>query len=124
MSSTTQVINQACAVTGIDVDAAFGVLVETTLHESGHRQCRFRAAALTGDAPVPGCDVRAGIHLPQLFARAGAGEPDGSDVAGRVEPLATGHMMLEQVFRSVLAVAVACEVTDERHAAPALAALH
>jgi SAM-dependent methyltransferase len=181
------------AVTGIDVDAGLGALVETTLHEEGHRQCRFRATALTGDAPVPGapydlvfarlllfhlpervsvlrrlwqavapgghlvvqdydmraveavpalasveeivrvlagafdalgCDIRAGIHLPRLFAQAGVGEADGTDVAGRVEPMATGHTMLEQVFRSVLPVALARDVTDEPHADAALAALH
>lgn len=179
-------------VTGLDVDAALGTLAEATLHESGYRQCRFRAAEITGDAPVPGrpttsstpgcscstchsgypvlrrlwdavapgghlvvqdydlravevvpsvdsfdevmrvivgafdalgCDIRAGIRLPQLFAQAGVGAPDGSEVAGRVEPLATGCAMPEQVFRSVLPVAIARGITDERRAGEALAAL-
>lgn len=179
-------------VTGIDVDAALGALVETTLHESGYRQCRFRAHHLTPDEPVPGapydvvyarlllfhapervavlrrlwdavapgghlvvqdydldaielvpslasfdevgrvimasfdalgCDVRAGIRLPQLFVRAGIGEPEGSDVAGRIEPFGTGHTMFDQVFQSVLPVALARGITDEARAEEALAAL-
>lgn len=180
------------SVTGIDVDAAIGMLAETSLHEAGHGQCRFRAVELSADAPVPGgpydvvyarlllfhlperarvlgrlwdavapggrlivqdydvdalevvpwtaavdevgrvilgafhalgCDVRAGLHLPRLFAEAGVGEPDGTDVAGRIEPLGTAYRMLEQVFRSVLPAATAHDVTDERRAASALAAL-
>ena len=45
-----------------------------------------------------GCDVHAGARLPQLFAQAGIGHPDGTDVAGRIEPLsrrpraAGGHL--------------------------------
>src|SRR3954447_9716142 len=42
------------AVTGIDVDAPLGALVEESLHADGHRRARFLAAELTGDAPVPG----------------------------------------------------------------------
>ena len=179
-------------VTGIDADAALGPLVESTLHQAGYRQCRFRVAELTGDAPVPGapydivfarlllfhlpqrvrvlsrlwdavapgghlvvqdydlnratvvpqlasadeikrvivgafevlgCDIHAGARLPQLFAAAGAGRPDGGDVAGNVEPLTTGQAMLEQVFRSVLPVALAHDITDEANAAAALSAL-
>lgn len=179
-------------VTGIDADAALGPLVESSLHDAGHRQCRFRGAELSGDEPVPGgpydvvfarlllfhlpervhvlarlwdavapgghlvvqdydlhaatvvpqlasadeimrvlvaafevlgCDVRAGVHLPQLFVASGAGRPDGHDVGGQVEPLSTGQAMLEQVFRSVLRVALAHGITDEARAAAALQAL-
>lgn len=181
------------AVTGFDVDAALGSLVEEKLHEAGHRQCRFRAVDLTDDRPLPGgpydlvyarlllfhlpqrvavlrklwqavapgghlliqdydlnsievlpqlasvdeiarvlvgafaaldCDVRAGVHLPALFAAAGVGAPDGTDVAGHIEPLSVGQHILEQTFRSVLAAAVAHGVTDEADAAATLAALH
>ena len=34
-----------------------------------------------------GCDVHVGARLPELFARAGIGAPDGTDVSGRLEPL-------------------------------------
>lgn len=180
------------SVTGIDVDATLGLLAEVSLHEAGHLQCRFLAAELTGDAPVPGgpydvvyarlllfhlpqrvrvlsrlwdavapggrlivqdydldvmeivphatcadeirrviygafgaldCDVRAGVHLPRLFAEAGVGEPDGTDAAGRIIPLGTGHQMLEQVFRSVLPVATEHRVTDQRRAEITIAQL-
>jgi SAM-dependent methyltransferase len=181
------------AVTGFDVDAELGALVETRLHDAGHRQCRFRTVDLTADGPVPGgpydlvyarlllfhlpqrvavlrrlwqavapgghlliqdydltiievvprlasveeiervivgsfealdCDIRAGVHLPALFAEAGVGAPDGTDSAGRIEPLSIGQHILEQSFRSVLPVAVAHGVTDEQQAAATLAALH
>ncbi|HEY7009920.1 MAG TPA: class I SAM-dependent methyltransferase, partial [Jatrophihabitantaceae bacterium] len=42
------------AVTGMDVDASLGAVAERTLHADGLRQCRFRAADLTADTPVPG----------------------------------------------------------------------
>lgn len=70
-----------------------------------------------------GCDVHAGARLPQLFAQAGIGAPDGTDVAGRIEPLASGRMILEGTFRSVLPTALAHEVTTEACAAEALVAL-
>ena len=66
------------------------------------------------------CDVRAGLHLPQLFVAAGVGAPDGTDVAGHVEPLATGQNLLEHVLRSVLPVAVAHGVTDQSRATATL----
>ena len=179
-------------VTGIDVDAALGSVVESSLHAEGLRQCRFVAADLTDDTPVPGgpydlvfarlllfhlpqrvpvlarlwdavrpgghlvvqdydldaadvvpaaasvtetmrllvltfealgCDVRAGMRLPLLFADAGVGVPDDTDVAGRLEPLATGQAMLEHTLRSVLPAAFARGITSERHADETLAAL-
>ncbi len=70
-----------------------------------------------------GCDVRAGVRLPLLFAQAGVGVPDDTDVAGRLEPFATGQAMLEHTLRSLLPVAFARGVTSERHAEETLAAL-
>ncbi len=70
-----------------------------------------------------GCDVRAGARLPRLFAEAGVGEPDGTDVAGRIEPVRTGYVLLEQTLRSVLPAAIAHGVTDASRADAALAAL-
>jgi trans-aconitate methyltransferase len=72
---------------------------------------------------MAGADVRTGARLAQLFTQAGAGTPDGTDVTGRIEPLGTGHLMLEDVFRSLLPVALARGVTTEDAAAAALAAI-
>ncbi len=79
---------------------------------------------LVGTFEALGCDVRAGVHLSELFAAAGLGAPDGTDVAGRIEPLASGRAILEDTFRSVLPVAIAHRVTSEPDAAAVLAALH
>ncbi len=70
-----------------------------------------------------GCDVHAGARLPQLFVQAGAGVPDGTDVAGRIEPLGSGRTFLEHTFRSVLPTALAHGVTTEAGAAATLAAI-
>jgi SAM-dependent methyltransferase len=69
-----------------------------------------------------GADVSAGARLPQLFAQAGVGAPDGTDVAGRLEPLATGGALLERTYRSVLPTALAHGITSERQVAATLAA--
>ena len=69
-----------------------------------------------------GADVHVGARLPQLFAQAGVGDPDGTDVAGRLESLASGRALLERVFRSVLPVALANDITTETDAAAMLAA--
>ena len=56
-------------------------------------------------------------QLPLLFARAGVGAPDGTDVAGRIEPLATASTMLATLYRSVLPVARSLGLTtDDRSA--------
>jgi ubiquinone/menaquinone biosynthesis C-methylase UbiE len=77
----------------------------------------------TGAFGAVGADVSAGTRLPQLFAQAGAGTPDGTDVAGRIEPLATGRLIMEGAFRSVLPTALAHSVTTEAGAAAALASI-
>jgi ubiquinone/menaquinone biosynthesis C-methylase UbiE len=69
-----------------------------------------------------GAQVSTGARLPHLFARAGVGGPDGTDVAGRLEPLATGGALLERTYRSVLPTALAHGITNERAAAATLAA--
>jgi SAM-dependent methyltransferase len=69
-----------------------------------------------------GCDIHAGAGLRQLFMLASIGDPDGTDVAGRIEPLATARTMLEATFRSVLPTALAHGITTETDAASALAA--
>jgi 2-polyprenyl-3-methyl-5-hydroxy-6-metoxy-1,4-benzoquinol methylase len=70
-----------------------------------------------------GCDVHAGTRAAELFARVGIGAPDGTDVAGRVEPLATGRVVLEQTVRSLLPGAVARGLMTEPQGAAALAAI-
>jgi SAM-dependent methyltransferase len=77
----------------------------------------------TGAFGAVGADVSAGTRLPQLFAQAGAGTPDGTDVAGRIEPLATGRIIMEGAFRSVLPTALAHGVTTEAGAAATLASI-
>jgi SAM-dependent methyltransferase len=74
---------------------------------------RVVPAAFTG----AGCDIHIGHRLPVLFADAGVGAPDGTDVAGRIEPLATTSAMLAAVYRSLLPVAQSLGLTTEQRAA-------
>jgi SAM-dependent methyltransferase len=69
-----------------------------------------------------GADIHAGTRLPELFAQAGLGEPDGTDVAGRLDTLAGGRELMERVFRSVLPTALAHDITSDAEAATTLAA--
>jgi trans-aconitate methyltransferase len=78
---------------------------------------------ITGAFTAAGCDVHAGAHLAQLFAQAGAGSPDGTDVAGRIEPLASGRALLEGTFRSVLPTALTHGITTRTDADAAMAAI-
>ena len=78
---------------------------------------------ITAAFTAAGCDVHAGAHLAQLFAQAGAGSPDGTDVAGRIEPLASGRTLFESTFRSVLPAALASGITTKTDADAALAAI-
>jgi SAM-dependent methyltransferase len=78
---------------------------------------------LTGAFGAAGADVSAGARLPQLFAQAGIGTPDGTDVAGHLDPLVTGRAGLEGAFRSVLPTALAHGVTTEQAAAATLASM-
>jgi ubiquinone/menaquinone biosynthesis C-methylase UbiE len=76
---------------------------------------------VTGAFTAVGCDVHAGTRLPQLFVQAGVGIPDGTDVAGRIEPLGSGRQLLEHTFRSVLPTALTHGITTEPDAAATLA---
>ena len=80
-------------------------------------------AEFIGAFGAAGADVHAGARLAQFFAQAGLGAPDGTDVCGRIEPLGTGRVMLENVFRSLLPAALAHHITTEDAAAAALAAV-
>ena len=70
-----------------------------------------------------GCDVHVGARLPYLFTQAGIGTPDGTDVAGRIEPLSSGRALLEGTFRSLLPTALAHGITTETAAAATLTAI-
>jgi ubiquinone/menaquinone biosynthesis C-methylase UbiE len=69
-----------------------------------------------------GADVRLGARLGDLFAQAGLGAPDGSDVAGRMETLAGSRWMIEGTYRSLLTAAQAYGIITEAQAAARLAA--
>jgi SAM-dependent methyltransferase len=64
-----------------------------------------------------GADVEVGARLPQLFVRAEIGAPDGTDVAGRLEPFADAHRFFIAVHQGVLSTAIAHGVTTEQDAA-------
>jgi hypothetical protein len=70
-----------------------------------------------------GCDVRMGATLPALFAQAGVGVPDGTDVAGRIEPFGTGWRMVASVLRSLLPAALGHGVATAREMEAALTGL-
>ena len=78
---------------------------------------------IIGAFTAVGCDVHAGARLPVLFGQAGLGAPDGTDVAGRLEPLASGHTMFESTFRSLLPTALAHGITTGAGAAATLDAV-
>jgi 2-polyprenyl-3-methyl-5-hydroxy-6-metoxy-1,4-benzoquinol methylase len=78
---------------------------------------------LIGAFTAAGCDVHTGSRLPRLFAHAGVGAPDGTDVAGHLEPFATGSTILRHTFRSVLPTALAHGITTEDRFAATLAQL-
>ena len=78
---------------------------------------------LVAGMTAAGCDVAVGARLPLLFAEAGLGEPDGTDVAGRLEPVAGAAQYLEATFRSVLPAALARGLTTQGQAEDALAAM-
>jgi SAM-dependent methyltransferase len=78
---------------------------------------------IIGSFGAAGADVSAGARLTELFGQAGLGTPDGTDVSGRIESLATGARMLDSVFRSLLPVALAQGLTTGDAAAATLTAL-
>jgi ubiquinone/menaquinone biosynthesis C-methylase UbiE len=59
-----------------------------------------------GTYEAAGRDVLLGARLPALFAEAGIGAPDGTDVVGRLDPLAAAGGMLAGTYRSVSPLAV------------------
>ena len=63
-----------------------------------------------------GCDVRIGARLPELFAQAGIGAPDGTDVSGRLVPLAEAHSMFTAAYQSLLPTAITHGITTDQRA--------
>jgi hypothetical protein len=70
-----------------------------------------------------GCDIHTGTRLSDMFLMAGVGAPDGTDVAGRVEPLAGARVMLEAVYRNLLPVSLAHGIVTQSQAETDLARL-
>jgi SAM-dependent methyltransferase len=64
-----------------------------------------------------GADPEVGARLPQLFAQAAIGTPDGTDVDGRLEPLAAGSRFFLAVHQGVASTAIAHGLCTEREAA-------
>ena len=102
----------------------------------GHQELVYDLAAFTREQPIAlGASTGNAVQTPdpELWTYAVQIGPQGpvfSDVKftalmpdGRIEPLGTGHVMLESVFRSVLPVALDRGITTEDAAAAALAEL-
>jgi hypothetical protein len=64
-----------------------------------------------------GADFHVGARMPTLFAEAGIGAPDGTDVAGRLVPLAEARWMIAGVHAGTLQTALAHGATTEEEAA-------
>lgn len=64
-----------------------------------------------------GRDIAVGSRLPLLFAEAGVGAPDGTDVAGRLDPLRDAAGMIAAVYRSLLPAAQSLGLTTAEGAA-------
>jgi ubiquinone/menaquinone biosynthesis C-methylase UbiE len=60
-----------------------------------------------------GRDARIGQKLPLHFAAAGVGEPDGTDVAGLLRPLAEVGGMFQAVYQSIQPAAIRLGLTTE-----------
>ena len=68
-----------------------------------------------------GADPDIGAGLPLLFAEAGIGRPDGTDVAGLLMPLSRGSSMVLDTARSLLPLALAAGVVTAEAAERMLA---
>jgi SAM-dependent methyltransferase len=68
-----------------------------------------------------GADPQIGARLPLLFAEAGIGRPDGTDVAGLLMPLSRGRGMVLETARSLVPAALAAGVVTAQAAERMLA---
>ena len=117
--SSTSPSGSRCCARLWDAVAPGGHLLVQDYDVRSHQRAA-RARQRRGGRPGPDRRVHrrglrrdVGARLPELFAQAGVGAPDGTDVAGRLEPLATGQRMLSAVYRSILPAALAHGVTTE-----------
>ena len=86
-------------VVSLGLTLVFGVLkILNIAHGSVYALGAYAAA---------GRDVRLGTRLPALFAEAGIGAPDETDVAGRLGTMADSAGMLAATYRSIAPVAIA-----------------
>ena len=67
----------------------------------------------SGVCEKAGLDERIGLRLPQLFAEAGMGLPDDTDVAGLLLPMNLSCGMVTAVYRSVLPLALQFGLTTK-----------
>jgi SAM-dependent methyltransferase len=66
-----------------------------------------------GAYAAAGRDVGLGVRLPALFAEAGIGAPEATDVTGRLGTMADSAGMLAATFRSIAPLAIAQGLTTE-----------
>jgi ubiquinone/menaquinone biosynthesis C-methylase UbiE len=71
---------------------------------------------VTAAFSAAGCDVHVGSRLPELFAQAGIGTPDGTDVAGRLQRLAEAKTLFTGVYGGLRSTAIAHGVTSRQRA--------
>lgn len=71
---------------------------------------------VTAAFSAAGCDIHVGSRLPELFAQAGIGTPDGTDVAGRLQRLAEAKTLFTGVYGGLLSTAIAHGVTSRQRA--------
>jgi ubiquinone/menaquinone biosynthesis C-methylase UbiE len=71
---------------------------------------------MTAAFSAAGCDIHVGSRLPELFAQAGIGAPDGTDVAGRLQRLAEAKTLFTGVYGGLLSTAIAHGVTSRQRA--------
>jgi SAM-dependent methyltransferase len=67
----------------------------------------------SGVCEQAGLDERIGLRLPRLFAEAGIGQPDATDVAGLFLPMDASCQMILAVYRSVLPLALQFGLTTQ-----------
>jgi ubiquinone/menaquinone biosynthesis C-methylase UbiE len=72
---------------------------------------------VTRTLAATGCDLHLGRRLPGILAAAGVGQPVGTDVGGRLEPLAAAKPELEALYRTVLPAALELGITTEAESA-------
>lgn len=67
-----------------------------------------------GTYEAAGRPFRLGLRLPGLLAEAGIGAPDGTEVVGRLAPLATSGYMLTATYRAIAPLAIRFGLITEK----------